>query len=320
MKKFAFSLLTTALLSGGACTQPAPGDGGTTAGERPGSGGRPASGGAGGSSSSTGTGGATVTGGSTGAASGGASGGGSSSGGSPGETGSGGSPAAAGGATGSSDAGAAPPSATPPVSDEKHPLCPKCVKIFNGKTFDGWEAAPSTWSIVEGAMRGIGGSSRAVYTKADYGNVRLIVSSRMNPVNGDHLGILFWGDRPMDPNKPKIDNAGWVQWMPPFGGMWSYHPPMHHGLRAMKIATSPAKNTEWHTTELLLNLDKGSLRAAVNGLETSRYTHEWPTERMDPTKRIIKGPLAFMRHGGGGSEYKDVWVEVDPEDKLVTVK
>jgi hypothetical protein len=28
-----------------------------------------------------------------------------------------------------------------------------------------------------------------------------------------------------------------------------------------------------------------------------------------------------MRHGGGGSEYKDIWVEADPvEDKLLTVK
>jgi Domain of Unknown Function (DUF1080) len=199
--------------------------------------------------------------------------------------------------------------------------CPKCVKIFNGVNFDGWEAAPSTWSIVGGAMRGSGGSSRAAYTKADYGNVRLIVTSRMAPVNGDHLGILFWGDRPEDPINPKIENAGWVQWMPPFGGMWSYHPPMHHSLQAMKIADANVDSTQWHTTELLLNLDKGTLRAAVNGVETSRYSYPWPAERVDPTKRIINGPLAMMRHGGGGSEYKDIWVEADPtEDKLYTVK
>ena len=28
------------------------------------------------------------------------------------------------------------------------------MKIFDGKTFRGWEADPSTWSIVEGAMHG----------------------------------------------------------------------------------------------------------------------------------------------------------------------
>jgi Domain of Unknown Function (DUF1080) len=77
-----------------------------------------------------------------------------------------------------------------------------CVRIFDGKTFEGWEADPSTWSIVDGAMRGVGGSSRLAYTKADHGSFRLIFTARMNPVNGDHLGVLFWGDRPKDPAKP----------------------------------------------------------------------------------------------------------------------
>src|SRR5678816_361701 len=93
---------------------------------------------------------------------------------------------------------------------------PGCIKLFNGVNFDGWEADPSTWSIVDGAMRGIGGSSRLAYTKADFGSFRLIFTARMNPVNGDHLGVLFWGDRPRDISKPKIDNAGWIQFMPPF--------------------------------------------------------------------------------------------------------
>jgi len=227
-----------------------------------------------------------------------------------------------GGSSGMADAGTAPPppDAGPVVSQPGAP-CPRCVKIFNGMTFEGWEAAPATWKIIDGAMHGQGGTSRAAYTKKDYGNVRLIVTSRLNPANGDHLGILFWGNRPMDPNKPQIDNAGWVQWMPPFGGMWSYHPPMHHGLTAMKLAPSPSPGTVWHTSEILLNLDKGTLRAAVNGIETTRYTHAWPTEREDPTKRIIRGPLAMMKHGSGGSEYKDIWVEDEPtEDVLYTVK
>jgi hypothetical protein len=204
---------------------------------------------------------------------------------------------------------------------DPNPPCPRCERIFDGKSFDGWEAGGGSWTIVDGAMRGFGGKSRAAYTKADYGNVRLIVTSRLTPVNGDHLGILFWGDRPTDPDKPKIDLGGWLQWMPPFGGMWSYHPPKHHGVKGTKLAPTPSPATEWHTSELLLNLDKGTLRVAVNGIETTRYTHPWATERTDPTTRIVKGPLAMMRHGRGGSEYKDIWVEVDPkEDRLYTVK
>jgi hypothetical protein len=321
MRKLSVSVLTLALLLGGACGEDMANSPGGTGGAAV-TGGAAATGGARATGGAASTGGAAATGGApatTGGAGTGGGSGGAATGGARADA-----AAGTGGGFGNADAGAAdaarPPDATSSAPDPNAP-CPRCVKIFTGTSWDGWEAAPSTWSLVGGAMRGIGGTSRAAYTKADYGNVRLIVTSRINPQNGDHLGILFWGNRPMDPNRPQIDNAGWVQWMPPFGGMWSYHPPMHHGLRAMKIATSPAKATEWHTSELLLNLDKGTLRVAVNGLETTRYTHEWPTERTDPTKRIIKGPLAMMRHGGGGSEYKDIWVEADPtEDKLYTVK
>jgi len=197
---------------------------------------------------------------------------------------------------------------------------PNCTRIFNGKDFDGWEADPSTWTIADGAMRGIGGSSRLAYTKQDYGSFRLIFTARMNPVNKDHLGVLFWGDRPADSAKPKIDNAGWIQFMPPHGAMWDYHPPKHHNLPHETIAKGSKDYEKWSTTELLCNIEKGTMRAAVDGVEIARYTHEFPTERTDPEKRIIPGPIGLFRHGGGTSEYKDVYIEANPKsDKLITV-
>ena len=212
-------------------------------------------------------------------------------------------------------------SAKPAFARDEAPY-PHCVRIFNGVSFDGWEADPSTWSVVEGgAMRGVGGTSRLAYTKADYGSFRLIFTARMNPVNGDHLGVLFWGDRPTDPSKPKIDNAGWIQFMPPFGGMWDYHPPKHHNLPHEKLAQGSNDSTKWCTTEILCNLEKGTMRVAVDGVELARYTHPTPAERQDPEKRIIPGPIGLFRHGGGASEYKDVYVEANPrDDLLITVR
>jgi hypothetical protein len=196
-----------------------------------------------------------------------------------------------------------------------------CVKIFDGKSFKGWEADPSTWSIVDGAMRGVGGSSRLAYTTADYGSFRLIFTARMAPVNGDHLGVLFWGDRPQDPSKPKIDNAGWIQFMPPHGAMWDYHPPKHRNLPHETLAKGSRDFTKWCMTELLCNLEKGTLRAAVDGVEIVRYTHPHAGERKDPEKRIVPGPIGMFRHGGGASEYKEIYLEVNPkEDKLHTVR
>jgi hypothetical protein len=201
------------------------------------------------------------------------------------------------------------------------PPYPGCAKIFNGKDYEGWVADSTTWSITNGAMRGVGGTSRLAYTKKDYGSFRLIFTSRMNPVNRDHLGVLFWGDRPADAAKPRIDNAGWIQFMPPHGAMWDYHPPQHHNLPHETVAPGSKDYTQWHVTELLCNLEKGTLRAAVDGVEIARYTHAFPHERNDPEKRIVAGPLGMFRHGGGASEYKDIYVEPEPkEDRLITVR
>lgn len=209
---------------------------------------------------------------------------------------------------------------SPALADEASPY-PGCSKIFNGKNFEGWVADASTWSIVDGAMRGVGGTSRLAYTKKDYGSFRLIFTSRMAPVNHDHLGVLFWGDRPSDPAKPKIDNAGWLQFMPPFGGMWDYHPPQHKDLPHEKLVKAPESSDQWHVTEMLCDLENGTLRAAVDGVEIVRYTHPVPAERKDPEKRIIPGPIGMFRHGGGASEYKEIYLEAEPkEDKLITVK
>ena len=198
---------------------------------------------------------------------------------------------------------------------------PGCVKIFNGENFEGWEADPSTWSIVDGAMRGFQGTSRVAYTKADYGNFRLIFTARMNPENKDHLGVLFWGNRPADPSRPQVDLAGWLQFMPPFGGMWDYHPPKHHNLPHETLAKSPKNSSEWSTTEILCNLDNGTMRAAVDGVEVTRYTHPFPGERKDAETRIVPGPIGMFRHGGGASEYKDIYVEANPkEDRFLTVR
>ena len=42
---------------------------------------------------------------------------------------------------------------------------PNCVKIFNGVNFDGWEAAPSTWRIVDGADLAVPGAPRASHIR-----------------------------------------------------------------------------------------------------------------------------------------------------------
>ena len=103
--------------------------------------------------------------------------------------------------------------------------------------------------------------------------------------------------------------------------MWDYHPPKHHNLPHEAIVPGPRDYTVWYTTELLCNIEKGTMRAAVNGVEIARYTHAFPSERTDPEKRIVPGPIGMFRHGGGASEYKDIYLEANPkEDRLITAR
>jgi hypothetical protein len=200
--------------------------------------------------------------------------------------------------------------AAPPAAPaEPPPPCPRCVRIFDGKTWEGWEHDPQNWSIANGAMRGFGKGARSAFTKEDYGSFRLIVTSRMNPVNKDHLGVLFWGPRP-DPGS--LAHTRNLQVQPPHGAMWDYFE--NKNLPREKVAKETRDYEKWNTMELLADIATGSIRVAVDGREIMRYTEK---ER----GRLWHGPIGMQKHGGGGSEYKDIYVERDPtEDKLYTVE
>jgi hypothetical protein len=207
-----------------------------------------------------------------------------------------------------SDSGGTPGAAGAQQADARSVPCPKCQRIFDGQTWDGWEHDSDNWTIVDGAMRGFGKGARAAYTKADYGSFRLVVTSRMSPVNKDHLGILFWGPRPEHGSIAFTRN---LQVQPPHGAMWDYFENV--ALKREEVVPGSRDYESWHTTEILANLPKGSLRVAVDGREISRYADKDPT-------RLTKGPIGMQKHGSGGSEYKDIFVEADPTDeRLVTV-
>lgn len=148
-------------------------------------------------------------------------------------------------------------------------------------------------------MRGVAGTSRLAYTTGDHGSFRLIFTARMAPVNGDHLGVLFWGDRPRDRARPRIDGAGWLQFMPPFGGMWDYHPPKHRDLPHETIAKGSRDSDRWHTTELLCNLARGTVRAAVDGVEIVRYGTRTPANGSTPSGGSWPAPSGCSATGRG---------------------
>jgi hypothetical protein len=246
--------------------------------------------------------------------SGGAAGAGGSGGGAAGSGGSGGSGGSAGGGgaagAGRADAGASADrgggdGAGASASDGGAAAVPGAVSLFDGTSLEGWEGNPRLWSVKEGAITGIDGNQQLLYTKADYSNFRLLVTSRMVKSN-DHLGVCFWGGR----------NAGWnfngcLLVIPPSGSLYDYGP---LGQIVANTCVGGEAKRQWHTTEILANRTTGEVKVAVNGVNMTNY-------RYANTARLKNGPIGMQLHAGGGQEaqYKDIFIEVDPkEDRLLT--
>jgi len=202
-------------------------------------------------------------------------------------------------------------SASPPPMRSSPELARMRV-LFDGSSLEGWEYHSNAWTLVNSAMRGAGKGGN-ILTKGDYGDFRLIVTSRVASPEGnpgrDHLGVLFWGER-----STNFGTARALQVQPPHGAMWDYR--SNKGLKPWHpTPRRRPRYQDWHVCEILARLDTGEVRAAVDGLEVTRYKHTDPSV-------LRKGPIGMQIHGSAGIfEYKDIRIEADPkEDRLITAK
>jgi hypothetical protein len=189
---------------------------------------------------------------------------------------------------------------------------PGTVSVFDGMTLTGWEGSATLWSVKDGAIDGKGKTGgEIIMTKVDYGDFRLIVSSRMvsNESGTGHLGICFYGGR-----APVGKYNGCKLVIPPGGGSWDYAgggglPGITHPMTA-KLSAS-----DWHRSEVLCRLATGTCRMATDGIEVLAYKEPNPG-------RLKKGPIGLQIHSGTSEvQYKDVFIDPAPtEDKLLTAK
>ena len=200
----------------------------------------------------------------------------------------------------------------PPV--KPGPGLEKMTVLFDGQSLDGWEYNPESWTMVNGAMRGTGKHGN-IFTKGDYGDFRLLVTSRVASPEGnpgrDHLGVLFWGERPPP---PQFGTAKALQVQPPHGAMWDYR--TNKGLKPEHPDPRPRpRYQDWHVCEILARLATGEVRVAVDGVEITKYKHPDPSV-------LNRGPIGMQIHGSVGIfEYKEIKIDPDPkEERLLTVK
>ena len=186
----------------------------------------------------------------------------------------------------------------------------KLTSIFNGKNLKGWDG-DSNWVVMNEAIHGDGRRGQTtIWTAKDYDHFRLIVTSRMIEINKDHLGVLFWGARPV---KGNYNSKGFLQVQPPNGSMWDYV--INKDAKPTRIIDNPRlPYTDWSTIEILANLTTGEVRMASNGVELTYY-------KAPDLSVWKKGPIGMQQHGKGVIEYKDIWVEENPkENRLITVR
>jgi hypothetical protein len=184
------------------------------------------------------------------------------------------------------------------------------TRLFDGTTLMGWEqGTPMLFTVKDGALDGEGTTNGALLiTSADYGDFRLIVSSRMVAnMKGGHLGICFWGG-----HAPAGKYNGCKLLIPPGGGSWDYGgggglP----GITKTPGAMGGFNSMMWHQTEIVCHIATGTCRMATDGVDLLTYKEPNPA-------RLKKGPIGLQIHAGTSEvQYKDVWVDPAPADSTL---
>jgi hypothetical protein len=193
--------------------------------------------------------------------------------------------------------------------------------IFDGKTLDGWVQIPAnSWEIKDGAMVSKGVDRGVIYTKDDYSKFRLFFVMKHVSGKPDHDAcMLFFCTRPTEDKKP-LDALGGIQFQVPFGWHWDYRPGVNKGGTGFTSVQKPKVDAkQWCQAEILVDAAAGTARMAVAQPVGSKAVEVVSYKNPEAAK---KGPIAWQMHNKGlFDEYRDVRIEVDPEDnELVTTK
>lgn len=189
----------------------------------------------------------------------------------------------------------------------------KKIKLFDGKTFKGWEGdTAKTWRIREGAI--MGGSltemvphNQFIKTTGTYGNYRLRLKFKLTGTEGFvNGGVQFHSQRIA---KPDFEMVGYQADIG--DGFWAslYDESRRDKLLAIADPEKVKKllrRNEWNDYEV--RSEGRHIQIFLNGEQTVDYTEQDPAIPQS-------GHIAFQLHGGGKTEvfYKDIILEKLPQ-------
>jgi Domain of Unknown Function (DUF1080) len=180
-----------------------------------------------------------------------------------------------------------PPAAPAPVVPPRQGTS-DTIKLFDGKTLDGWEGHGSYWSVQDGVIVGKNSEevkvSTYLLTKAKYTDFRL--TAKVKLVESEmHSGIAFWG-RLAPEQKDPYTYAGHLVMFPSGWGMYDLY-----GRRGLPVDPAPAKKVgkqhDWNDLEILAQGNR--VRVAVNGSPVI----DWRDPSPD---KILEGPIGLQLH------------------------
>jgi hypothetical protein len=215
-----------------------------------------------------------------------------------------------------------------PLSQATLDQISRMTPIFDGATFNGWEASKkgtnqpdksTVWTVKGGALASQGADRGVLYTTRSFGNYRIIFTMRHVSGNKDHQAcVLIYCDPPRD--GAALDALGGVQFQVPNGGHWDYRPGHNNGGKGE--FTSPAHPKfdvhDWSQVEILVNTN-GTARMAV---AQPPGTRAYEVLDFNVPGAGKPGVFALQMHNKGlFDEYKDIRIEENPaEDKLITTE
>jgi hypothetical protein len=201
------------------------------------------------------------------------------------------------------------------------------IKLFDGKSLDGWEGYQDLWSIKDGVIVAKNTEplkySTYLLTKGKYSDFRLTFACKLLPGSEMHSGVSFWGEvwpkadgKVTDPKKDRSEYTykGHLVMFPSGYGMYDLF-----GRNGLGVDGAPAKKVgkqhDWNDIEVLAQGNR--VRVAINGVQVV----DW----RDPKPESIKeGPIGLQLHSEKVPQelhWKGLVLETFPkEDKLLTVK
>jgi hypothetical protein len=202
---------------------------------------------------------------------------------------------------------------------KKLPKSEKLIRLFNGKSLEGWDGQKDKYfSVKDGIIIGKNSAENApkastyLVTKDQYKNFRLIFESKL--VESEmHTGIALWG-RTIEMEGDPFSYKGHLVMYPSAYGYHDLYGRRNVYLDTEGKAKAAGKQHDWNRMEILAT--GARIRHAINGKLVADWTDPMP-ETCQP------GPIGLQLHRNNVAQevqWRGLILTVDPEDKMVTAE